>query len=140
MLLDDPNKSKPYSLTFKYYPEYLHAIVEGEEDNTEISLSFWKEVAQECRNKGYRKALVEEALEKNAPETVAYEVGTQLPEILEGIVVAFVDRRIEHLEMNLLADTIMLNRGGKCKVFVDLKQAREWLLSIEEPNEVIVSK
>jgi|GEM_PF-406896 len=132
---NEPNSSKPYRLEFNYYPEYLYAFVEGKEDNTEISLSFWEEVAEECRRRGYKKVLVEENLAENPSEAMIYEIGAKLPTILEGIVVAFVDRRIEHLETNLLASVIFFNRGGKGKVFTDLEQARKWLLIQEEPTE-----
>jgi hypothetical protein len=129
------NNSKLYRLEFNYYPEYLYAFVEGEKDNVEISLSFWKEVAEECRRKGYKKVLVEENLEENPSEAMMYEIGAKLPAILEGIIAAFVDRRIEHLEANLLGGVIFFNRGGKGKVFTDLEQARKWLLSEKKPTE-----
>ncbi|MFN3329894.1 MAG: hypothetical protein ACK419_03100, partial [Pyrinomonadaceae bacterium] len=64
----------------------------------------------------------------------AYEIGAHLPEILEGLLVAYVDHRIEHSALNALAETIMLNRGGKGKIFMDVDEAKKWLLSMDEPK------
>ena len=118
---------KQYTLTFEERPGYLHARVEGEHDSYEISRNFWIEIAAECERRGTTKLLVEE----NIPEVVSfsemYNIAADLPDLLFGVSLAFVDPFADQAELNSFGELVAQNRGVRGRFFADVDSAEDWL-------------
>jgi hypothetical protein len=58
-----------------------------------------------------------------------YAVAEQLPAIVRGLKVAFVDERLDEMSQNQFAEDVAVNRGMFGRVFADVDVAEQWLLS-----------
>ncbi len=123
-------EAKPYTVIYEERDSYLYAQVSGPKDSAEVSISYWKDVAAEARGRGLRRLLVTESFISSGSFAESYEVASQLPTILEGINVAFVDRSTDDYEDNRFAETVAINRGTRVKLFCDESAAIEWLVSL----------
>ncbi len=130
MPIQNSSRAKPYTLEFEPCPEYLYAYVKGEKDSLEISLQYWKEIADECRRTGYKKVFIEEDIKEEMSTIEMYQFTSEIPNIgFSGIRIAFVDRHLNHQELNGLGELVATNRGVNGKVFNSSEEAEEWLLS-----------
>jgi len=77
MATKKPQEKKPYCITFQPRGGYLHVYVSGEEDNEEISLAYWIDIAQYCREHGVSKILVEEDFKMDNTLLGTYEFISQ---------------------------------------------------------------
>lgn len=126
-------EEKPYKIQYDYRDRYLFALVSGEKDSLEVSLQFWQEILDECESKNYKRTLITENFRNNISAIDMYILGEKLIEMVpRDTCVAFVDSQISQLELNKFTETVAYNRGGKGKVFVDEKEAENWLL--EQPD------
>ena len=129
-MLVEKVRAKVYTIEFEYQPEYLYAFVEGDEDSLEITRQFWSELLAECKKFDYRKLLIEENISENVTASEVYEFAKELPNMgFDGISVAFVDRQADHEEINRFGGLVAHNRGMDLKVFEEVQEAKEWLLS-----------
>ncbi len=130
MPIQNSSRAKPYTLEFEQRPEYLYAYVRGEKDSLEISLQYWKEIADECWRAGYKKVFIEEDIKEEGSTIEMYQFSSELPNIgFSGIRVAFVDRHLDQQELNKFGELVATNRGVNGKVFNSSQEAEEWLLS-----------
>lgn len=121
---------KLYTIEFENRPEYLYVYVEGDEDSLEITTQYWSEVLAECHKYNCQKVLIEENINQNVTASEMYEFAKDLPNMGFGsIVVAFVDRQIEHHELNRFGELVATNRGLQTKVFNNFNEAEQWLLT-----------
>ena len=122
---------KEYTITFELRPQYLYAYVKGDQDSYDISNAYWTEISAECAKQKVRKLLVDEDLAKpmNSMSEVFQGAAERTFMGLSGLKIAFVDRHPEHLEQNLFGELVSTNRGLFCKVFGDLREGEEWLIS-----------
>lgn len=128
--MDNINNDKPYRLTFEHRPEYLYVYVEGQEDSYEISRAYWQEIAGECKDKKYKRALVVEDIVESGTIAEAYQLCSEFPQMgYIGIKVAFVDRYSEQSEENQFGELVAVNRGINVKTFNDVEDAEKWLLA-----------
>ncbi|MDQ3748821.1 MAG: hypothetical protein M3367_07395 [Acidobacteriota bacterium] len=72
MPIQNLSRAKPYTLEFEQRPEHLYTYVRGEKDSLEISLQYWKEIADECRRAGYKKVFVEEDIKEEVSTIEMY--------------------------------------------------------------------
>ena len=121
--------SKPYQITFKQRPEYLYVYVSGERDSYEISRQFWQEIADHCAREKCAKVLIEEDIVESVSMTEVFKLASEIPMMgFYGIRIAFVDRYIEHHELNQFGELVAVNRGVHGRIFNDAKEAEKWLL------------
>jgi hypothetical protein len=122
-------EEKPYTIQFDYREKYLFAHVFGERDSLEVSLLFWKDIFDESEAKKYKRILVTEDFRNNISAIDMYILGEKMIEMApRNISAAFVDSQIQQLEMNKFTETVIYNRGGRGKIFADIKDAEKWLL------------
>jgi hypothetical protein len=122
-------ETKPYVINFEGRNGYLYAYAQAEKDSYEISLDFWTQIAQRCKENGFSKVLVEEDFGTDNSTIDMYELVSQGHQIgLTGLKIAFVDRHITQIDNNLFGETVARNRGLLAKVFTDTKEAEAWLL------------
>ncbi len=119
---------KSYRIEFRRRDNFLHAYVEGDEDSVEISRRYWTEVLEECRRHGLAKVLIEENIAGNVSAGEMYEFAKELPSLVtDKVVVAFVDQRAAHAEINRFGEVVAQNRGLRSRVFNTVEDAAAWL-------------
>ncbi len=119
-----------YDLRFEHRPELLVAHVSAPKDSVELSLSFLREIAEECRRCKDKRLLIIEDLGTNLSVMEMYEVACRGAEMgLRGVPIAYVDLKAEHHEMNLFGETVAVNRGVGVKFFRDVVEAEAWLVA-----------
>ncbi|MBL8123371.1 MAG: hypothetical protein KIT61_02140 [Pyrinomonadaceae bacterium] len=127
----EPLKNKQYRLIFDDRPDYLHALVQADQDSYEISRQFWQDIADECGRLKPKRLLVEEDIDRPI-ESIAdtYQGASERPLMgLSGIKIAFLDTHPEQHEQNQFGELVARNRGINVKVFFDRKEAENWLIA-----------
>ena len=118
-----------YTIEFDHRPKYLYALISGREDNLEVARKYWSELLDECRRHNFNKLLVEENLDRSLSMQEMYEFAVEHTGMgFNEILVAFVDRRPEHHQLNRFAETVAMNRGGRVRVFDTVSEAKQYLL------------
>jgi hypothetical protein len=130
MIVPDSDSPDSYNISFEYRPEYLYVYVSGEHDSYEISMSFWKEIADECSKNQVKKVLIEEDIPEMVSMGEMYKVASEISQLgFFGIRIAFVDRYIEQQDLNQFGEIVANNRGIHGKIFNDVTEAEKWLLT-----------
>lgn len=130
MLFPNSDQSDSYRISFEYRPEYLYVYVSGEHDSYEISLRYWREIADECSKNEVKKVLIDEDIPEAISMGEMYRLASEIPQLgFFGIRIAFVDRYIEQQDSNEFGELVAQNRGMYGKIFNDFNAAETWLLS-----------
>lgn len=120
--------NKAYEIKFEQRAEYLYAYVSGERDSLEISLAFWREIAEECRKTGARKVLIEEDIKEAVSMLEMYQIAAEIPRLgFSNVLIAFVDRYLEQQSLNQFGEIVATNRGLRGKIFNNAPEAENWL-------------
>ncbi len=120
--------AKPYTIVFEDYPNYLYALVHGDQYNYDVIAAFLSEIAGECRKRNFQKVLIEENISAIAPEEDIARGAADLQEFgFTGIQIAYLDRFKEQTEMNELGEDIAVDHGVNIKLFSDQAAADSWL-------------
>lgn len=119
-----------YKLEFEKREDYFYAFVGEGKDSLEVSKDFWFKALGTCAEGNFKKMLIEEDLdgELSSPETYELSVGIANSDF-KDITVAFVDRRIDHKEINEFGESVVTTRGLRIKVLNTIEEAEKWLLS-----------
>jgi hypothetical protein len=93
--------------------------------------SMWREIADQCRSNGVEHALAVSEV-KGALSTMAgYELASEPTsfgwERNFHIAIAFTDK--ERFESQLFTETVMVNRYYDIKAFMDVDEAKAWLVT-----------
>jgi hypothetical protein len=115
-------------MAFEDRPGFLQATVSGPRDSRDISLAYWRAIAEECRQRGRAKVLVVEELGD-------HEGDRDLPSLVEHVLamgfdriqVAFVVSRLERLPEMEHGEILALERGAHGRVFANVGPAEHWL-------------
>lgn len=127
--VENPSDRK-YTIVYESYPTYLYALVHGEEYGYEVLSEFLKEIADECRARGFKQILIEENISAGATKEDAYRVGSEMPELgYAGIRVAYVDRFLDQEEVNEFGRDVAVHNGIEVRLFDDQETADRWLTS-----------
>ena len=119
-----------YEVTYKEKPEYLYAFIHSLHEDVHEALSVWARIAKECRNKGYRKLMIEEDIGNQFSTIEMFQFAEKLLGIgFIGIKLAFIDRQEGDHDLNLFGEDVAVNRGLFGKVFKDMGEAEKWLLA-----------
>ncbi|MBN1363628.1 MAG: hypothetical protein JW976_02365 [Syntrophaceae bacterium] len=123
-------ENKPFLLKFEKREGYLYAYVRAKKDTFDTSLGYWTDVIKYCLENGFTKLLVEEDIPTDNKTMDTYEIISLSQKVnLAGVKIAFVDRYPEQMQANQFGETVARNRGLLAKVFPNIKEAEEWLLS-----------
>lgn len=118
-----------FTITFDEREGYVRAFVKGDADTADISMRYWTMISEYCNRNDRRRVLVVESFSKPSSLADVYTVAAELPRLMRGIRVAFIDEHAEHFEQNVFGETVAVNRGGSGRVFRDESAAEEWLRS-----------
>lgn len=125
-----PDSSKRFDLSFEHRPQYLYVYIAGETDNYEISRQYWLEIARECQRINCKKLLIEEDIPEIVSMADMYRIASEIPHMgFVGVRIAFVDRFLEHQNLNKFGELVATNRGVYGRIFNDTAEAEKWLLS-----------
>jgi hypothetical protein len=126
----EDQSDRKYTIVYENYPTYLYALVHGEVYGYEVLCGFLKEIAEECKARGFQQVLIEENISAGATKEDAYRVGSEMPELgYAGIRVAYVDRFLEQEEVNEFGRDVAVHNGIDVRLFSDQETANRWLTS-----------
>ncbi|MAT92617.1 MAG: hypothetical protein CME59_08445 [Halioglobus sp.] len=122
-----------YSIDFQQKPDYLHAIVSGD-NSQENALAYLREISAFCEENSVQRLLIEERLEGPrlgyaAVYRIASSAGSDWP--LFTARTAYVDVYAENTAMNFAAE-VSSNRGIRARAFDTVDAAAQWLCSAAE--------
>lgn len=127
--MNETESSKLYKITFENNAEYLYVYVTGEHDSYDVSIGYWREVADECKRSNVKRVLIEEDIPELVPMSDMYRIASEIPTLgFAGVRVAFVDRYNEHQQDNEFGALVATNRGLYGKIFNNIEEAKNWLL------------
>ena len=120
--------NKLYSIEIDHRGEYVHVIVSGSKVTPEIALAYWREIIDECEERGCSKIL----LDHNFVEMIGMQEMTQVigpvGEMLKGRLLAFYDR-YGNYDIPEAGKMILRSEGVKMQIFHDLEKAKKWLIA-----------
>ena len=119
-----------FTLTNEEREGYIYFHVEGR-DSLEVSKAYFSEVFRQAAELGYKKILIDEALEGGLNTIEMYDL-TEMISSVENkalLKVAFVDHDAKNATDQEFGVTVVRNRGMNAKRFSSVEEARDWLLS-----------
>jgi len=122
-------REPPYRLLIEERDGYLFALIQGDQDNFEITLAAVTELAAICRSRNATKLLLEYRMPGRLTTLEVYGIATQLPLLYKGVEVGFVIHASQIPENPRFLEDVARNRGGKGQLFGSAREAEEWLLS-----------
>jgi hypothetical protein len=121
---------KSYTIVFEDHPDYLFALVHGDQYGYEVLSGFLKDIADECKRRNFRKVLIEENISATASKEDVYRTASELPELgFAGIRMAYVDRFTDQKEINEFGHDVAVDNGIKVEIFATQAEADAWLTS-----------
>ena len=121
---------KPYTIVFEDHPDYLFALVHGDQYGYEVLSGFLKDIADECKRRNFRKVLIEENISATASKEDVYRTASELPELgFAGIRMAYVDRFTDQKEINEFGHDVAVDNGIDVQIFATQAEADAWLTS-----------
>ena len=118
-----------YKLTTEDRQSYLYAKMSGDRDSLEITMAAVTELAGICLARKVTRVLVEHDMPGRLSTLDVYKMATRLPELFEGIDVAFVIHRSEIPDNPKFLENVARNRGATGRLFPSVAEAEAWLLA-----------
>lgn len=118
----------PYRIVYEEYPNYLYALVHSEQYGYEVLAGFLRDIANECKRRGFDQVCIEENISASASEDDVVRVASELAELgFANIRMAYIDRFQEQAEMNEMGQDIAVDHGVDVQIFKDQLAAENWL-------------
>jgi hypothetical protein len=119
---------KSYTIVFEDHPDYLFALVHGDQYGYEVLSGFLKDIADECKRRNFRKVLIEENISATASKEDVYRTASELPELgFAGVRMAYVDRFTDQKEINEFGHDVAVDNGIDVQIFATQAEADAWL-------------
>lgn len=122
------NANKPYSIEMEHHGAYIHVMVGGLKVTPEIALAYWREIIDECDEKGCSKILLEHNFIEMIGMLEMLEIIGPVGDMLKGRLLAFYDR-YGNYDTPEAGKKILRGHDVKMQLFHDLDTARKWLLA-----------
>ncbi len=121
-------EATPYTIVFEDYPNFLYALVHGEQYGYEVLSGFLREIAQECKKRGFSQVLIEENISATASQEDVFRIASELPDLgFSDIRMAYIDRFLDQKELNEFGQEVAVDHGVDVQIFKDIESANEWL-------------
>lgn len=117
------------TIDFEEQEDFLKAYFADAAPTTETGVHCFSVIAEECRKRDCRKAMVVEVLEPGQSAIEVFQTARKLPELLRGLALAFVYLDDEFSGDSKFAEDVAVNRGATLRVFRDECDAARWLAS-----------
>lgn len=109
----------------EHHEGYLVATC-GETFNLQVMLEVINQIAEACKQKDYRKVLIDLRNVKGEIGTMdRYDLGTEVAKLIRSSIKIAVVYRPE--EIDSFGENVGVNRGAKLKVFSETEPALKWL-------------
>ncbi|HVE38792.1 MAG TPA: hypothetical protein VNM14_02820 [Planctomycetota bacterium] len=118
-----------YKLTTEDRQGYLYAKMSGEKDSLESTMAAVTELAGICLARKVNRLLVEHDMPGKLSTLDVYKMASRLPELFDGIDVAFVIHRSEIPDNPKFLENVARNRGATGRLFSSVEDAEAWLLA-----------
>lgn len=116
-----------YQLTFEDRSSYLYIRLTGE-DSFAASLSYWNKIADQVKLRGCERVLLHENLVGKVAETEMQDIIMDLlPSGLTEVQIAFYDENTDDKALNILGQTLAVEKGANVKIFPSLEDAKVWI-------------
>ena len=118
-----------FALLVEERPDYLFAEVTGPQDSLEVSVAFWRQLADEAARRQAGKLMVVDRLEGTPldPAGMAMLVTRLVGFGLERIRIAYVEPTAEHMPAMEHGEIFAQELGFTARVFGDAGHADRWL-------------
>lgn len=120
--------NKPYSIEIDDRGDFLHVTVGGLRVTPEIALAYWREIIDECEQKGCSKILLEHNFVEMIEMQEMLKIISPVGDMLQGRIMAFYDR-MGHYDVPEAGKKILRSQAVKMQIFHDLKEAEKWLMA-----------
>lgn len=118
----------PYTIVFEEYPKYLYSLVHGDQYGYDVLARFLTEIADECKKRGLRQAMIEENISATASPEDVFRTASDLPKFgFSDIRLAYIDRFTDQKELNEYGRKIAEESGVDVKIFNSFEEADKWL-------------
>ena len=127
--MNDLASIPPYKIVFEEYPNYLYALVHGEQYGYEVLAGFLREIANECKKRGFDQVCIEENISGTASEDDVVRIASELADLgFRDIRMAYIDRfQNEQQEMNEIGQEVAVEHGVQVQIFKNQVDADNWL-------------
>jgi len=120
---------KPYTLVFDERPQYLYAQVRCDTISPEIASDYLNDILNECRELRYERLMIERDIPVRLSTAKLPMLASEFAKMgLEGLKIAFVDKRINNLSLMRLVAGTTRRLGINVRVYRNRPEARRWLL------------
>lgn len=118
-----------YRLTTEERQGYLYAKMTGEQDSYESTMAAVTELAGICLARRVTRLLVEHDMPGRLSTLDVYKMATRLPDLYQGVDVAFVIHRSQIPDNPQFLEDVARNRGAQGRLFATVGEAEAWLLA-----------
>jgi hypothetical protein len=126
--MSDNSANTLYRIVFEEYPNYLYALVHGEQYGYEVLSGFLREIADECKKRGFKQVVIEENISATASNEDVVRIASELPELgFSDIRMAYIDRFLDQKEMNEMGQDVAVHHGVDVQIFANQLDAERWL-------------
>jgi hypothetical protein len=132
-MMNEPLAEAPYRIVYEDYPNYLYALVHSEQYGYDVLAGFLREIAEQCKARGYKQVVIEENISATASNDDIVRIATELPQLgFADIRMAYIDRFTDQSEMNEMGKKVAMDHGVDVRLFADQAAADRWLASPAE--------
>ena len=121
-----------YNLSFDKKPNYLHAIVTGQNSRENVK-DYMAEIIRECKATNCHRLLIEERLEGSRLDTMTvFQLVSEGSAHAIGLfaAIAYVDVNADG-DMMEFAETVGVNRSIPVNIFSTVPDAEQWLSDLD---------
>lgn len=126
---EPPNPFAPYELRFESRGDYLRVEVSGPADSLEVSLAYWRDIADECERRGTRALLVADLFENEPlkPAEVGRVIEAMRDTYMQHVRVAYCELNSAVVSQAEHGELTAREAGFTVRVFASEHEAELWL-------------
>jgi hypothetical protein len=126
---DHPRSTPPYSLAFENAGDYLRVEISGPGDSLEVSLAYWRDIADECERRGARALLAVDLFENEPlePAEVEQVIEAMRNSYMQNVRVAYCELNSAAVSQAEYGELTAREVGFTVRVFASEHEAELWL-------------
>ncbi|HEX7130772.1 MAG TPA: hypothetical protein VF217_12020 [Rhodanobacteraceae bacterium] len=126
---DSSKADRSHDLRFESRGDYLRVEVSGPGDSLEVSLAYWREIADECERRGARALLVIDLFENDPlePAEVDQVIAAMRDSYMRRVRVAYCESNSAAVPQAEYGELTAREAGFTVRVFPDEHEAELWL-------------
>ncbi|MFT3745909.1 MAG: hypothetical protein QM785_16670 [Pyrinomonadaceae bacterium] len=120
---------KLYDLTLEMRPGYVFGRVAAPTTTKEIVFGFLTEAVEFCETHNADRILFVREIPEMLPDAAVFFMAERFAKVLQNIKLAVVNPYPSLNDSLKFVETATANRGARARLFSDIVEAEEWLLS-----------